>query len=426
MKKVLIISYHFPPRPTTGGLRIQGLAKYLPEFGWEPIILTPTLLNHPDTKFRVIQTSYSDIITYWKKRFGLRPEKGVKEQFGIITNKGKKSLIDSILIFLEEIIAYPDSQKGWYKFAVDAGDKLLQKEDFDAIISSSSPVTSHLIAKELKKRHKIPWVADLRDLWTQNHYYPYSQIRKFWEKRLELKTLREANALVTVSQPLAEKLKILHKGKLIHNILNGFDPKDFNVSHTNLTKKFTITYTGSLYQGKRDPTKLFEALQSLISEKKINSNDIEVRLYGSKEDWLEENIKYHKLQNIVKYYGVVPREIALKKQRESQLLLLLMWDNPHEKGVYTSKVFEYLATQRPILVTGIKEGVVEKLLKYTNAGVCAISVEDIKKIIEKFYNEYKEKGYVSYRGDKTKIKKYSQREMAKKFAMILDKVVRKK
>ena len=423
MKKILIISYLFPPSTSVGGLRIQGLAKYLFEFGWEPIILTTTLPNKPNTQFRVIQTPYYDVIASWKKRFGLKSEEGVKKQYGMKTHKNKKSLIDYVLFFLSEIIAYPDAQKGWYNYAVEAGSKILKNEDIDAIISSSSPVTCHLIAKELKRRFKIPWVADFRDLWTQNHYYQYSPIRRFIETKMELKTLSKADALITVSKNLAETLGTLHKENRIYTIPNGFDPQEIDNTHIDLTNKFTITYTGSLYQGKRDPAKLFKALRNLISEGKLNPKEIEVMFYGPKEDWMGKEIESYGLQGIVNEYGIASRDFALEKQRESQLLLLLLWDNPEEIGVYTAKIFEYFAAQRPILAIGGPKGVVKDLLAETNAGVYATSVDDVKKALEEYYREYKLKGNVECKGERAKIDKYSQREMARKFSEVLNTLI---
>jgi len=425
MKKILIISYHFPPNTAVGGLRIQGLAKYLREFGWEAIILTTALPDNSNTQFRVIQTPYYDVIGVWKKRFGLKPDEGVKKQFGISTSKNKRSLVDFILTFLSEFIAYPDAQKGWYNYAVEAGSELLSNESIDAMISSSKPETCHLIANKLKSKYKIPWIADLRDLWTKNYYYNYSPIRKLREKRLEIKTLSKADALVTVSVYLAEKLSTLHKGKHIYVIPNGYDPDEMNISPVDLTTKFTITHTGSLYQGKRDPAKLFEAIRDLISEEKLNPNEIEVRFYGPPEDWLENDIERYGLQNNVNWYGIIPRKVALEKQKESQLLLLLLWDHPEEIGVYTAKIFEYLAAQRPILAIGGPKGVVKDLLAETNAGVYATSVGDVKKALKNFYDEYKLKGNVEYKGERAKIDKYSQREMARKFAEVLDTLTRR-
>jgi len=420
MKKVLIISYKFPPDPDVCGFRMHELAKYLPEFGWKPIILTSPLHGNPSAQFRVIQTSYYDIIGSWKKRFMLKPEVSVKKQFGITTNKNKKSLLDYILTFLEGIVAYPDIHKGWYKYAVNAGNEILNKEHIDAMISSFSPITSHLIAKELKVKHEIPWVADFRDLWSQNHDYPYGPIRKFFDRSLELKTLLPADALVTVSPLWAEKLGVLHKKK-IYTITNGFDPEEMNIKSFSLTSKFTITYTGGIYTGKQDPSKLFVALRDLIFDGTMDPKDIEVRFYSPERDWLLSEIREYNLSAFIKHYRMVSREISLEKQRESQLLLLLNWEDQRERGWYPLKIFEYLAARRPILaIGGSGNDLTKKLLDETRAGIYCKTVKDIKIILRELYSEYKHKGKVSYKGDIEKFNKYSCRETTREFVKVLD------
>lgn len=251
--RVLVITYYFPPRPGVASLRLRGLAKYLPEYGWEPLILTAALPGEPEHRFKVIQTPYpGDATACWKRKLGLAPDKGFREQLGVPRSlrEGRNSFTGKVVNLARGLIAYPDDQKHWYPFAVSAGDELLKRERFDALRSSSGPVTCHLIAKELKRRHGIPWVADLRDLWTQNHYYPYGSVRRLFERRLEVKTLSVADVLVSVSKPLAQKLRLLHRGKPVIAIPNGYDPDE--VASAPLTKEFTITYTGQLYQGKRD------------------------------------------------------------------------------------------------------------------------------------------------------------------------------
>jgi len=426
MKKVLIITYYFTQRDAIGAVRLRGLAKYLYDFEWEATILTPKLPDisktHADRQVRVIETGYEDLLVKWKKRLGLKLDKSVKEQFGLATYKNRKTITDVILNLWGEIFAYPDEQKSWFKFAIDAGNRLLEKEKFDAIISSSSPVTSHIIANQLKNRHGIPWIADLRDLWTQNNYFQYNPIRRFREKRLEIRTLSAAPALVTVSQPLAEKLKELHKGKEIYAITNGFDP-DETVADFHLSDKFKILYTGVLYQGKRDPEPLFKAIQKLISDEIIQREDIAVDFYGYKEGWLERDIEKYDLQDIVRVQGLIPREEALKKQREAQVLLLLTWNDPDEKGVCPGKIFEYLAARRPIFSIGISGGVVEELLSETKAGVHASTQEEIEDALKNLYYEFKSSGRVGYNGIESEVNKYSQREMARKFAELLNNMV---
>ena len=417
MKKVLIIAYYWRGR-------IPGLAKYLPEFGWQPVILTaPSPFDEqPASELRIIETPYHDVLDCWKKLFGLNPDEDITNQvrrrLGAIP---KKSFVDSFLTLGGEVIGYPDLQRGWKPFAVKAGDELLQNEDIDAIISSFSPATSHLIAKELKIKYKIPWIADLRDLWSQNHNYHYGRLRKFLDRRLELKTLSVADALVTVSPLWAEELRALHKREVVYTITNGFDPDEMNKGQIDLTSKFTITYTGLIYTGKQEPSKLFAALKDLISDGTMDPKDVEVRFYGPEIVWLPSEIEEYGLSNIAKYYGMRPQEIAFEKQRESQILLLLTWEGK-EKAGYGIKTFEYLAAQRPILATGVGNCMHKELLDETNAGIYCKTVEDIKSTLRELYSEYKLKDKITYNGDIEKINKYSHREMAKKFAKILNNI----
>ena len=426
-KKVLIITYFFPPRPGVASLRLRGLAKYLPEFGWDPIILTPELPDKPDPRYRVIQTPYpGDISARWKERLGLKAEKGFQEQVGIpkALAERKSSPTTKVINTIKTIIAFPDEQKQWLKPAIQEGERLFREEHIDAVLSSSGPVTCHLVARELKRKYGVPWLADFRDLWTQNHYYPYGKIRRFLERRLEMRTISDADALITVSEPLADLLRSLHHQKQVFSIPNGYDPDE--VSTAPLTEKFTITHTGELYRGKRDPTLLFQAIDELISENKIDRRDIKVRFIGSNEYWLEKEIERLSLKDVVDVQPRLTRNIALGMQRESQILLLLRWDDPSEVGVYTGKLFEYLAAKRPILSLGGMGGVTAELLQETRAGIHSRTVNDLKEQLIAWYEEFKKQGEVSYRGIWNSVLIYSQVEMARQFAHALKEIADRK
>lgn len=435
IKKVLIITHLVHASP-----RIAGLAKYLPEFGWEPIVLTAPLhmghsLGHGNSDaasntYRIINVQYDDKVgrlsSFLKRNSGFEAGDSVRRQsekrYG--SRSAKSLLVGFALRVFKELFYYPDQDRSLKNPAIKVGMKLLENETVDAIISSSSPVTSHLIAKNLKGQRDVPWVADLRDLWSQNHNYPYSRLRKVIDRSLEKRTLQTADALVTVAEPLVEKLKMLHKGKTTHSIPNGFDPEEIN-SGRRLTSKFTITYTGQIYRGKQDPLKLLKALKKLIDEETVNPSDVEVRFYGYEEAWLTTEIEKLNLSQVVKQYGEIPRKEALEKQRESHLLLLLNFEDPSEKGTATIKIFEYLAAKRPILVTGgFDEDVKEQMLSETKAGIYTKDEQSIEKTLKNMYTEYKTKGEVSYSGKEEKINQYSHREMAKKFAKILDRLQR--
>lgn len=424
-KKVLIIAYCFPPLPVIGSQRPYGLAKYLRRFDWDPIVLT---IKHPGNSpagIEVIESDYTDRIASIKKMIGLKSDTGIHQQLGLeITKNFNYSTWKSKLIkFIREIVAFPDDESGWYDYAVKAGSELLDRERVDALISTSFPVTSHLIARKLKQKHGIPWVADLRDLWTQNHYCRKYNFINALERRLEVKTLSDADALVTVSGPLADTLKSLHEGKDVRCITNGYDPDDFTATATKLTEKFTITYTGRLYNGLRDPLMLFKVTARLIMENKIDRDLIEIRFFGGREDWLVGDIEKFALQNVVRLYGSIPREEAIERQKESQLLLLLLWNDKKEEGVYTGKLFEYLGSKRPILALGGANSIVRELLTSTNSGCFAENEKQLEDIILLHYRDFVESGEVRFNSDKT-IGDYSYSSIARKYSVLLDEVAR--
>ena len=422
MKKVLIITYFFN-QEVIGSVRLRGLAKYLPKFGWEPIILTTTT-NNSHSNYRIIETEYNELLERWKNFFGFNQQKKFPEQIKLSTKKNKKTFIEFLIKIYIEIFAYPDSQKNWCKPAVEAGAKLLENEHFDAIISSSSPVTCHLIANNLKKQYKLPWIADLRDLWTQNPYYDHTYLRRLIDKQLEINTLRIADAITTTTDYSTKDIETIHKSKHVYTIPNGFDPIKLNQNNECLpiNDKLTIMYAGTLYNGKRDPEPLFEALAELNSEKKIDLRNLSIDFYGCGEDWLKKDIAKYNLENIVMVHGMVPRDEIIKKQEKTQLLLLLTWNNPKEVGVIPGKLYEYLAAKRPIISIGFPNGLVKGIIDNTNSGVHVSNKERIKDVIYHYYQEFKQNGNIKYNGISEEINKYKHNEMAKKFAIVLNEI----
>jgi hypothetical protein len=435
MKKVLVITNLYPLSS-----RMPGVTTYLPEFGWEATIITPPVGENAGSipgfpklfleKAKIMEAPYKgDIFWFWRKLFGLFGFKTgesipqqVKERAGITA---KRSVIDILMNWYRTIFAYPDTERTWRKPALKAAVKILEKEHFDAVLSSSPVPTSHLVAAELKRRFGLRWVADFRDPWTQNHNYPYGPLRRHFEQGLERKVLAGADAMTAAAPAYAEKQEELHQRPVVI-ITNGFNPENINEPPSDLTKKFTVSYTGAIYTGKQDPEKFFVALEKLISRGAIRPDDIEVRFYGRQHNWLEDEITKHNLANVVRQYGPVPRNESWQRQRESQILLLLNWEDPDEKGVYPLKFFEYLAAQRPVLASGGFAGDdIEKLVIETKAGFYAPTVENIKASLLSFYEEYRRTSGVCYNGDSKKIGSYSYREKAKKFASLLNQLTGK-
>ncbi len=418
-KKVLLIGFPSPLR-RGGSPRLLGLAKYLPLFGWKPTILSGPLDRPPEGKTRICETKMKDNLGILSRLLGSgQPEDLTSEVKRKLAVRTTQSFVDKLLTFGGEISTYPDFYRGWEKFGYQEGTHLLESEEFQAMISCH-PKISHIIAKKLRDKYKIPWVADLPDLWSQNYNYRYSQYRRVMDRRLEIKTLSSANVMTTVSEPLAEKLRMLHKNKKIESIPSGYDEELFDSSFVPITGKFSITYTGMIYTGKQDPGKLLRALAELNRDNQIDIKNFDVRFYGEKVGWLEAEIEQFRLADCVKQHGMLLKNEVIRKQRESQVLAFFNWEDPEEPGVYSGKIFEYLGARRPILCTGGDiEDVVPELLRETGAGESAVEISDIKILITKYYHEYKKTGLVTYRGNESAVKKYSQQEMARRFNEIL-------
>jgi hypothetical protein len=326
-----------------------------------------------------------------------------------------------MLTSYKEVFAYPDEYKNWKNPAIERIKDFLKKEKVDALLSVWPP-TSHLIAFDLKKEYKIPWLADFPDSWSQNHSYPYSFLRRFFEKRLEKKVISKADAISVVAPLDKEKQENLHKRE-IYLIFHGFEPEYFYSKKGQLTKDFTISYTGNIYWGKQNPKKFLLGLKSFLEENRVDKSKIKVVFYGRYNQRLQNEIFKLYLSDVVRQEGLVTREEVIKKQRESQVLLYLNWEEKKDKGVIASKLFEYLAAERPILSSGGFEGdLIEDFFKKTNAIVFAPSVEKIKEALQRFYSQYQKNGFVLFEGKKEEIEKYSAREMVKIFAEILNKI----
>jgi glycosyltransferase involved in cell wall biosynthesis len=232
---------------------------------------------------------------------------------------------------------------------------------------------------------------------------------------------RSADALITVSPPLAASLQRLHPKLPTHSILNGFDP-ELTGPAGNLTEEFSITHTGTFYQGRRDPSLLFEAVSNLISAGRIARQRIRIRLFSRGAPWLSALVDAHALEDVVELHPWLPWHEALRVQRESQVLLLMHWGAEPERGVYTGKIFEYLAAQRPVLVVGGGKGVLSELLEQTGAGVHVTDLSTLQAQLLNWWEAYLRSGQVPYRGDPRVIQRYSHVRMAEEFARVFDSI----
>jgi glycosyltransferase involved in cell wall biosynthesis len=420
MPRLLLITFHYPPRHTIGSIRPGALAKYLPQFGWEVVVVTPGGEKGARPAARVIETAYEDGLEKWKRRIpGLDPHKALQAQLNLpkASKPREESLASRGIKSFKSLLAYPDVTQGWVRFAINAVKQM--DEPVDAILSTAPPITTHLIAQEAKRKFKCPWIADFRDLWATNLDNPHGKTLQFFDRRLERKCLRSADVLVTVSRPWADRLQDSYPEKPVQVITNGFDPDDFaRVSAPN--RYFSISYTGQLYAGRRDPTQLFEVMQELLQEGLIRREKLRISFYGPIEAWTQPLIERYGLQGVVELHGSIEREQALRRQQESQILLLLGWANPQETGQHTGKLFEYFGARRPILAVGGVRGVLTETLEETGAGLHALSKLQLRQFLLQSYAEFEERGEVRFRGNEHELLKYTHAAMAGKFSALLN------
>ena len=444
MKKVILIAFYFNQVNEIASKRLRALAKYLPQFGWEPIVIVPDLGFIPKENdylnCRIIYTEYEDMFSHFSNKFKKSESKFPEDSKDSIESNDEKlkdstsysnPIASKAISIAGEVFAYPDGMKYWHESAFEEASKLIEEEEIDAIISSSWPITCHTIAKDLNEKYDLPWVADLRDLWNLNPYVSHTFIRNYFEKRLELKTFENADALTTTTDLAAKTLSTLHPDSRIVPILSGYDKDDFKFleeliaenddsmnNSPNDSSKLKFIYAGSLYGGKRDPSYLFEAIRQLEDENKLDSSKISIEFYGDSTG-LEEIAKRYGLLDILHIGGKIAHEEVLKKQLNSDVLLLISWDNEKEKMFIPGKIYEYFALKKPVLSIGYKEGSLKDLIDETKVGYHVSSLESTKEALLDIYNEFTEKGTVELRSD-INIEDYSMENMAKKFADLLN------
>jgi hypothetical protein len=430
-KRVLIVSFYFPPTNAVGAIRVGKFAKYLPEFGWEPVVLTA------DTAKDLLQTvpieidegkvfrtpSFTLYLSLYRNLKGNRvtPSKAVSHKFNWKEPIYRVARLAQPVYTLPILAPLVSDPIGWYTHAVKRGRELLDKYDTDAIFSSYPPSTSHFVASRLHQISGIPWVAEFRDLWAMNHNARTTSFLRYLTCRWEQRVMKGSSLLISTSESWAKHLEILHSKKAI-TISNGFDEEDY-VEDTPLTSKFTITYTGQVYYPKQDPTPLLQALRELKEEGGISSSDFEVRFFGGNLlKTVRPLIEGCGLRELVKVCDLVPFRESVRRQKESSVLLMLKWNDPMEKGVYTGKLFEYLGAKRPILAVGSFNENVDKLLSESGTGVVADNGPAIKIVLSRWLDEWRNSGRIvsDWEPRADVIQRYTRKAQAGKLAQLME------
>ena len=415
MPKVLMISYVFPPIRGMGSIRLGKYYEYLPKFGYQPIVLAGGSSKLPEAD--IFRPALSAPI-YKEKLWALSSatDKASKKIVSIVEKLQSLGLMSSIRM--------PDVFLIWALNALPLGLKILKKYQPDIIFSSHTPPSSHIVAALLAKKARKPWVAEFRDPWANNPYAPNIFLMNKLDAFLERQILRPAQAIITISPALAEQLSNFH-GKPVEIIYNGFDEHDYPEAVVR-EDFFTISHTGIILPGKRDPSPVFQAVQRLASQNLITPEKFQIRFYGPKMDVLAGALAEHygvmeycQLKNPVSY------KESLYRQCQSDLLLLLDWNSP-EHTTIPGKFFEYLGANRPILCTGYRFGPVAEILQKTEMGVVLNDSEQIAEYILRQFEAWKKAPReVSQTQLPEAVKQFTRVNTTKKLAGIFDRLLLK-
>ncbi len=377
MKKVLIITYYWPPAGGSGVQRWLKFTKYLPKYDWKPIVYTP---ENPyfEVKDEALLSDIPLETEVWKipiwEPYALKDmlfSKGGKSQSaGVISNK--KSLKNKVLNWVRGNAFIPDPKAYWVKPSIKFLIYKIKKEKIDHIVTTGPPHSMHLIGLGLKKAiPTLKWVADFRDPWSEldllDEFHLSKSSRKKHQK-LEREVLETADVTLTVSETWVEDLKRLGGGR-VELITNGYDAADFELKPKN-NDKFIIGHYG-LLNHLRNPKNLWKTLNDLCSENSEFDNKLEIHLSGNIDiEVLTEISDFPKLKEKIKNLGYLSHAEVLKQYNEASLLLLLLFNSKSGVGNYPGKIFEYFAAQKPILAFVPEESDTKKLIEKTNTGMC--------------------------------------------------------
>jgi glycosyltransferase involved in cell wall biosynthesis len=432
LKKVLVISYYFPPSGGPGVQRVLKFVKYLPQFGWEPIVLTvdggdfpardESLLQEIPPTTKVYRTKIFEPYRLYRKLTG-KPDAAPVDVENIPLGNRKRSLTEAFAGFIRETIFIPDARIGWFPYAIPRALEIIRNENVDALYSSSPPYSTAVIARELHKRTSLPWIAGFRDPWIGFISSPDRwALPRTIDKYLERSVYEEANLVECAWQGIARdfqaKYPHVNPVKCIY-LPNGFDPDDFPPGDVQEHKRFTVTYTGSMY-GRRNPETFLRAVDELVAEGKVDPRKILLKFIGRFGAEVKAMVDRAGVRSSTEIVPYAPHRESIKELLQADCLLLIVDESKESAEIVPGKVFEYLGARRPILALA-QEGAIAELIRETRSGV-VVPNQDLASIKRAFIENYENFLYhkKTIEFDSEKIRQYDRREITRRLAGLLD------
>jgi len=419
----LIILYYWPPAGGPGVQRWLKFVTYFREFGVEPIVYIPENPHYPlvdESLLSEVPKGIKIIKQPIKEPYGFAKifskKKTSQVSSGIITNK-KQSVLEKMMLWVRGNFFIPDARIGWVKPSVSYLEKFISENNIDTVITTGPPHSLHLIGMQLKEKTGVKWLADFRDPWTTIHYHKSLRLSKSSQKKhedLEQEVLNKANQIVVTSQVTKNEFSLLTK-KPISVITNGFEAS--NDIQNQLDTQFSLVHIGSLLSN-RNPKILWKVLSEIVKTNNDFKVDLQIKLVGIVGEEILESIQKYGLADNCEVVGYVLHKEAIQLQHNAQVLLLVEMDTSETKAIIPGKLFEYVASKRPIVALGPQGSDVETILTETNSGNYFLYSEEEKLKIQilTYYKKYKQGILVL---ESKNISKYSRRELTKKMSELI-------
>ncbi len=427
MKKVLIITYYWPPASSPGVFRFLKFSKYLLKYGYEPYVLTvrngtfpsldPSLLEEINPEIKVFKTKTIEPFSIYSKLVG---NKTKSLPVGMVPQEND-SFKKRIMYFIRANLFIPDARKGWNYFAFKKAKALIEKENISKIITTGPPQSTHLVGLKLKNKLNIKWIADFRDPWTNifyNQFFPRSKKTEKKDFFLESSVLENADCSVVVSNGLYDEFK--NRARRIEFIPNGFDLNDIPERKSVVTNKFIMAYVGN-FKSNQNIGLFWETIKELKAEIEDFENLFLLRITGNCHSEVLERVKNYDISDLVEIEGHVSHEKAITRMLESNLLLFIIPRALNNKLILTGKLFEYLASRAPVLSIGPLGGDADRLLDEKNREKM-VDYDDkngIKSIILNYYTQWLRNKKL-FKTSYSDINDYTREKLTEKLVGILD------
>lgn len=379
-RTVLVVTYAWPPAGGPGVQRVLKFVKYLPAFGFRPVVLTvrdgtypaldPSLERDVPAGVPVHRTASAEPAMLYKRFIGMKTDEPIPVA---ILAEPSPSLKKKLANFVRLNFFVPDAKVGWYPWAVREGSRLVQREHPAVVFSTAPPPTTHLVARTLARRHRLPWVADFRDPWTGVHYYEGKHrlgVTEALDGRLERSVFDDASRLTFVSRLDSERYAGVYGHPEKHRYIpNGYDEADFEAIEPGEPDpgRFVLMHLGSVGR-ERCPTKLFSAIVRLSERGVVTPKGFRLTFVGKVEDSVLDTMRASGVDPFVDVVPYVPHHEALRLGQRAHALLLLITQSQRNAGILPGKTFEYLRYGRPVLALGPTSGEVARVLADTRGG----------------------------------------------------------